>query len=200
MDKRSIAFGFICLLCIIYLMRNRLMAVVVKSGGIDFLPSSVETVELPSVEVPRIPGFKPGPALWTQTTGLMCACDDKIYSAPVVVQEITIPAPPVPRFVYQPEPVQEIAQQPPMTYTTFGMDSSFAIWGDRSPEQVYRGSDGRIFLRPKYDIWGKPQPNVSNNPLFIGTDEYSMDADGTIHYGPYTYKPMQLGFLGSAGM
>lgn len=78
-----------------------------------------------------------------------------------------------------------------MTYHEFGMDSSYTLWGDKPYEKVWRGSDGRIFLQPKRNVWGLLEPNTTNDPQLIGTDEYTM-VDGDIHYGPYIYKRIYI--------
>jgi hypothetical protein len=167
----------------------------------------VETVHLPTIKAPVLPAYKKGPQFWQQTTGLMCACDIAPYSSPIVIREINIPAPPTPRFTFPLAPIpQQAVYSPPMTYADFGMNESFILWGNRPYEKTWAGSDGRIFLRPKgvenrlnFDAGGPEggEPNTSDSPNWIGTDEYYFEGK-TLVYGPYRYE-FQGGFraLGS---
>lgn len=198
MDKRISIGAFIVLLCLIYLGRNRLLDMVTRAGGFELLPGDTETVTLPAIKLPSLPTYKKDPSMWVQTTGLMCHCDSNEYVGPILINEYEVPQPPTPRYVYQQQAVSEIQAQesPYLTYTTFGLDSTYAIWGGRPYEQVWRGSDGRVFLKPKPDAMGRlTQPNISTSQAFIGTNEYRLEGE-TIVYGPYRYNrnPFMSGY------
>ena len=186
MDRRAAAFAIVAILLILFLGRNRILDIVTRSGGFDFVAGGDEVVSLPPVVVPSLPGYRTPSAAWKQSTGLMCACDREPYTSPIIVREMSIPTPPLPRYVNVPAPTQQRAAEPPRSYASFGMTPDFQIWQGRPYEQVWRGSDGRMFLQPKRGIWGEAKPNPSWSNLFIGTDEYEM-RDGVIYYGPYQY-------------
>lgn len=185
MDRRTAAYLAIAALILWLLWRAGRFILLGEGGGFNVLPSDEQVNELPPLKIPALPPFKSG--MMRQSTGLMCHCNAAPYTSPIVVREIAIPRPPVPRYVYQPEPIQLLAQEI-RTYSDFGMNDQFAQWGNRGYEQVWRGSDGRIFLRPKVNpLTLGPMPNTSNSAMFIGTDEYYMDG-GDIVYGPYRYR------------
>lgn len=185
-DKRAVLFGIAALALVILLGRERILEIVTRAGGFSLVEGGEQTIELPDVEIPTLPGFKSGPSAWVQTTGLMCDCDDSDYSGPVVVQNITVPQIPGPRYVYQLPTSVASATVETRTYREYGMDSTTLVWGDRPNETVWGGSDGRIFLKPK-GLFGT-QPNTSNSPHFIGTNEYRMEG-GKIYYGSLVYEP-----------
>lgn len=193
MNKRLVLIGFIVVALLLWLGRHTVLDLITRAGGFDLLPQDEVVTELPGIEIPRLPNFKPGPSSWRQTTGLICGCEYRAYSSPFAVRQIEIPPTPFPHFAVIPKSIEQQAASPPLTYSSFGMDDSFTFWGTRPYEQVWRGSDGRIFLKPKSSIWGMPEPNTSDDPQLIGTNEYSI-TDGNIHYGPYIYKPNQAQF------
>lgn len=100
MDNRAKALLIVILLVVIYMGRARLFDIMVRSGGFIMRPVPDQVTELPGITVDKGPGFKKGPALWTQTTGLMCHCDSGPYQAPIVLREINMPQVPYPHFVY----------------------------------------------------------------------------------------------------
>lgn len=153
------------------------------SGGYNLQQSRDVVISEEPLKLPALPGFKPTFPFFVQTTGLMCECDLAPYTAPVVVREIKIPAPPIPHYVYQPLSTQQIAAKPPGTYAPFGLNSNLMLWGNRPYESGWIASDGRVFLKPKAD--GSANHSWSAN--FIGTDEYYMDGSDIV-YGPYRYR------------
>lgn len=186
MDKRLALVGFAIVALLLWLGRNQLLDIVTRSGGFDLLPQDEETREVPGLVLPRLPTFRKGPQFWRQTTGLYCGCDYETFSTRFATRQVAIPLPPTSRFVTRPPSTETMAASPPLTYSNFGMTDQFTLWAGRPYEQVWRGSDGRIFLKPKTSIWGLPEANISNDPQIIGSDEYTM-IDGVIHYGPYIY-------------
>jgi hypothetical protein len=183
MDRKTALIAFIALAILIWLGRKRLLDIVTKSGGFELVAGPVDTVSLPEIKMPALPNYKPGPETWEQTTGLMCACNLSDYTAPIVVQTITVPEPPGPKYVYTPPAIAQVAATPPLYYSSFGIDSSFPIWGNQPYESAWLGSDGRLFLK-----------RPSNNPSFIGSQEYHWEGQDII-YGPYRYKPQQSQFM-----
>jgi hypothetical protein len=198
MDRRATVAALLALLLLLWLGRGRLLDIITRSGGFDMTEVEPVEVELPGIVIPTIPHFEKGPAHWQQTTGLICACDAGAFTSPILVREIEIPSPPLPRYVNIPAPISARAAEPARSYHLFGMDSSYAMWGDRPFEYVYRGSDGRMFLTPKRGLWGELKPNPSWSNAFIGTDEYRFE-NGVIYYGPYQYHETRNSFMaGSA--
>lgn len=188
MDRRLALAFFAAVLLLLWLGRDRLFLFKEKRGGFEYKEGEETAVELPGVVVPYLPPFRRGPAFWQQTTGLICSCEHRSYVSPIVVRQVTIPLPPLPRYVNIPRPTHEIASSIPLTYTTRRMRSDYTVWAGREEADVWEGSDGRIFLQPKRGIWGQEEPNVSTSNLFIGTNEYTF-TNGRIFYGPYVYSP-----------
>lgn len=189
LNKRAAIAGGAALLMLLLYVYARKYGIRTVSGGYNLAPSLDETISEEPLKLPALPGFKPSFPFFTQTTGLMCECDDAPYTAPVVVREIDIPAPPVPRYNYIPQSTQQMAIEPPGTYQSFGLNSNLVLWGNRPYESGFLASDGRLFLTPKPD--GSVNKSWSGN--FIGTDEYYMVGTDII-YGPYRYKRVASGF------
>lgn len=184
LNKRAAIAGGAALILLLLFFYARKYGIRAVSGGYSQQPSLDVVVSEEPLKLPALPGFKPTFPFFTQTTGLMCECNTAPYTAPVVVREFAIPAPPVPHFVYQPQSIQQQAAHPPGTYLHFGLNSNLMLWGNRPYQDGWLASDGRLFLTPKPD--GSANPSWSAN--FIGTDEYYMDGSDII-YGPYRYKP-----------
>lgn len=178
MNKRAalIALGVAALLLAL-LVTARRYGLTVIPGEVSLAPQSEETVTLPEIKSPVLPTYKNPIALWRQSTGLMCACDRAPYTAPILVMDIDIPLAPTPGYVYHPPSTQAIAATPSGSYHDFVISNSFTFWSG-PPTNVWYASDGRIFLKS----------GRSNSLATIGTDEYTTDAQGNIHYGPYTYR------------
>lgn len=181
MDRRAYIAAFVGILLLLFLGRKRILDIFTQFGGFDFTEVGEETRQLPGIVMPDIGEFRPGPELWTQTTGLICACNDAPFQSPVLVREIEIPQAPYPRYVTIPPTIQQQAAEPPRSYWNFGMNSNYDYWGDRPPATVFQASDGRMFL----------ETGKSWNNFFIGRDEYEM-RNGVIYYGPYTYVKTQV--------
>lgn len=190
MDRRVTIAFVVAVLLLLWLGRDRLFAFNVKGGGFDLEEGDTVGVELPGTVIPYVPPFRRGPAFWQQTTGLICSCERASYVSPIVVRQVSIPLPPLPRYINIPRSTHEIASSIPLTYKVERLTPNMAVWLGREPEDVLRGSDGRIFLQPKRGIWGQEEPNKANSNLYIGTDEYTF-ANGNIFYGPYVYSPQR---------
>jgi hypothetical protein len=177
----------------LFLASRRFGINVTLPGNISVTPATVdETVTLPQIKIPTLPKFHKGAEYWRQTTGLMCGCDAASYRSPITIRQISVPAPPIPHYVYAPPSIAQQAEQMPLTYTTITITGDpadtwlgayvYAFWGNRPRAMVYKGSDGRIFL-----LNGK-----SDSAQIIGSDEYTKDAAGNIYYGPYVYTTGQV--------
>lgn len=171
---------FLALLFIIAAFFKKRRDFVVRDEKTVLDGSETKIIRFPDITIKAPPKIGSG---FIETTGLMCDCDGAPYTAPIIVNQVAFPLPPIPRFIYRPpnavpNAAPELVQ---LSYIPFDLTNDFMFW-HWGYVRAYRGSDGRIFLRegksPSLDV--------------IGADEYTMK-NGKIYYGPNVYTRAQTG-------
>ena len=103
MDRKTALYLLALLALLLWLFRRQLPDIVREWGGFELEPGGEIIDQVPAIVVPVLAPYKTGPALWTQTTGLMCGCDFQQYVPPILVREIPFDPAPIPRYVYIPQ-------------------------------------------------------------------------------------------------